>query len=366
MITLQLRVATPDGTVLGFVTNYSNLKYVMRADGRIGACTFTVPLYMYDWFNPNNPDMRITIWRSVNLQPPILEGGTEFLTTLYELTTDFINVTAATIDDLLRRRIIAYPAGNATYAKFSAQPAGNVMKALVSQNMSSGVNTTLRDGNDTNVVISNLTIAGNLNDGAIISISCSRNNLYDTLQTISQYSMQSGSWIIGKIDSNGTNWTFNTYQTSYGVNRTSQTPLSLNYGNIENIQYIYDYNSEYNYNIVGGSGTETARKIGTSVLTSSVIQTPYSRREYFYSNPQLRAQTEVDAYADYLTRALRPTYQFKCDLIQTPNYVRGVNYNLGDIVTVWFNNQYYYTRIDVIEVTVNENNISEKAELRLL
>jgi hypothetical protein len=366
MITIQLRVATPDGTIQGFVSNYTNLRYVMRADGRIGGLSFTVPLFMYDWFNPNQPDMRITVWRSVNNMRPQLEGNTEYLTTLYELTSDFINVTCATIDDVLRRRIIAYSAGDTTYTRFLAQRAGDIMKEIVRQNLGSSVNTALRDGDDTNVTISNLTVSSNLADGAQLSIACSRNNVYDTLQTISQYSMQQGSWIIGKIDSDGSDWTFNTYATAYGVDRRSQTALSVLFGNIENIQYTYDYNAEYNFNIVGGSGTETARFIGTnSIANTNVTLTPYSRREYFYSNPQLRTQLEVDVYAEYLARAQRPAYQFKCDLIQTPTFVRGINYNLGDIVTVWFNDAYYDTRIDVIEVSV-DTTVTEKAELRLL
>jgi hypothetical protein len=46
--------------------------------------------------------------------------------------------------------------------------------------------------------------------------------------------------------------------------------------------------------------------------------------------------------------------------------VRGVDYNVGDILTVEFNKTQYTTRLDVIDVTINASGITERAELRLV
>lgn len=364
MINTLIRVANQSGAVLGYISEYSNLRYVLRGDGKIGGCSFTVPLYFYDWLNPTNPDMRITIWRSINNMIPKLENDTEYLTVIYDITDMDITVTAYSLNILLSRRIIAYPADDTTYTKFDSINAGNIMKTLVRQNLSTGVNVS-RDGNDTNVSIQNLTVTGNANDGIVMSKACSRNNLYDTIQEIATTSQQSGSWIVGVITSNGSNWTFDTYPTKYGIDRRNQTPLSLAYGNIEEIKFIYDYSSEYNFAIIAGAGTGVGRIIGTSIAPNATMN-PYSRKEFMYSNPAIRDVATATDSALSCVRAFRPLVSLKCKLIQTPVYVRGINYNIGDILSVFFNGIVYSVRLDIIEVRIDETGSSETAELRLI
>jgi hypothetical protein len=364
MITISLRIATPNNAILAYIQNYSNLKYVLRGDGRIGACTFTVPLFMYNLFNPNTSDYRVTIWRSINNNTAKLEGNTEYLTATFVITDTDITVTAYTLIELTRRRFILYPANNTTYTKFTSQNAGDIMKSIVRSNMTSAA-VSLRDGNDEYVAISNLTVDANANDGISMSISCSRNNVYETLQTIATASQQAASWIVGDIVSDGDAWTFKTFATAYGTNRTAQQSLSLENGNIEQIELTYDYSSEVNFAVAAGAGTEIARQIGTA-QTQNITRSPYARREYLYNNSQLRSSAEVNSAADMIVKTMRPTFGFKCSLLQTANYVRGINYNVGDILNVQFRGTVYQTRLDVIEVSVDANGIQENAELRLL
>lgn len=364
MITIRLRVATPDNAILGYVAEYRDLRYVLRGDGRIAGCEFTVPLSLYSWFNPNTSDYRVTIWRSINNQIDLLEGQTEYLTAVFVFTNTHITVTAYSLIELTRRRINAYPAGNKTYSVFTSAFTGNIMKALVRYNMTSSFNA-LRDGNDSYVAISNLAVDNDTNDGASVSVGCSRNNVYDVLQTLANNSQQSGSWIIGTIISDGNAWTFKTFATAFGRNRTNQQSLSIDNRNIEQIQLTYDFSNEINFGISAGSGTETARLIGTA-SSATITRSPYSRREYLYSNPQLRTQNDVNAAASALVRQMRPAFGFKCSLLQTPDYVRGIDYNVGDILNVLFMGQVFTTRLDVIEVSIDERGINEIAELRLV
>jgi hypothetical protein len=364
MITISLRIATPANAILAYVQNYSNLRYVLRGDGQVGACMFTVPLGMYNLFNPDNSDYRVTIWRSINNNTAKLEGNTEYLTATFVITDTDITVTAYTLIELTRRRFILYPANNTTYTKFTSQNAGNIMKSIVRSNMTSAA-VSLRDGDDSYVAISNLTVDANANDGISMSISCSRNNLYDTLQTIATASQQAGSWIVGDIISDGISWTFQTFATVYGLNRSEQQSLSLENGNIEQVELTYDYSSEYNFAVVAGAGTEIARQIGTA-QSEYISRSPYARREYLYNNTQLRTSAEVIDAAKNIVRKMRPQFGFKCSLLQTANYLRGINYNVGDILNVQFRGTIYKTRLDVIEVSVDANGIQENAELRLL
>jgi hypothetical protein len=141
--------------------------------------------------------------------------------------------------------------------------------------------------------------------------------------------------------------------------------LSLSNRNVEQVELTYDRTKEYTTAIAAGSGTESARIIGTN-FSAEVTASPYNRKEMFYTNPQLTKQTEVDAAALTLTRANRATFSFSAALIQTPQFVRGIDYNVGDILTVEFNNIQYTTRLDVIDVSITNAGVTERAELRLV
>jgi hypothetical protein len=141
--------------------------------------------------------------------------------------------------------------------------------------------------------------------------------------------------------------------------------LSLGNRNVEQVELTYDRTQEYTAVIVAGAGIESARFIGTNFSTE-ITASLYNRKELFYTNPQLNSQALVNTAALNLTRANRATFNFSAALIQTPQFVRGVDYNVGDILTVEFNKAQYTTRLDVIDVTINASGITERAELRLV
>lgn len=364
MITIRIRVATPDNIILGYIAKFKRLEYVLRGDGKIGACTFTVAASYYKWLSPENADYRITVWRSVNNQPDKLEGDTEFLVSTIEMTTDEITVNAFSLQELTRRRYIAYPANNATYTVFNSQYTGNIMKALVRYNMTSSLNA-IRDGDDSYVAIPGLSVDADANDGIVTSISCSRNNLYDILQQLSADSISSGSWIVGSIVSDGAAWTFKTFPLYFGIDRTTQQSLSIFNRNVEQVSLLYDYTQEYNFVGVGGAGTEVNRIIATA-SGPGITRSTYARKEYFYSNTQLRTTSQADNAARFLTRTYRPVFGFKCALLQSPAFVRGINYDVGDILNVEFLGAVYRTRLDVVNISVGSGGLRERAELRLV
>lgn len=364
MITYTVRVANSAGNVLGFVSDFESCRYVIRGDGGVGAMELVVPIALINLFNPSNVDYRLTVWRSINNQQGLLEGATEFLTVGWKITDDRITVTALSLQSLLQRRIVAYYAGIANYSTFTNVYAGNLMKILVRTNLTSGFAAN-RDGADTYVAIDNLAVVGNANDGVVLSYGCSRNNVLQAITAVSQASTQSGSWIIGQITSNGSAWTFDTYPQYFGQDRRGQSVLSLGNRNVEQVELTYDRTQEYTAIIVAGAGKESARFIGTNFSTE-ITASLYNRKELFYSNPQLSKQAEVDTAALNLTRANRATFSFSAALIQTPQFVRGVDYNVGDILTVDFNKTQYTTRLDVIDITINASGVTERAELRLV
>lgn len=364
MITYTVRVATSAGAVIEWVPDFKSCRYVIRGDGGVGAMELIVSISHIDWANPQNVDYRLTVWRSINNQQALLEGSTEFLTVGWRITDQTITVTALSLQSLLQRRIVAYYAGLADYSTFTSKYAGNIMKTLVRTNCTSAFAAN-RDGVDTYVPMANLTVNGDNNDGVSLSYSCSRNNVLQAITAISQSSTEAGLWIVGQVTSNGDAWTFDTFPQYFGQDRRGQSILSLGNRNVEQVELTYDRTTEYTAIIAAGSGKESARIIGTNFSTE-VTASPYNRKELFYTNPQLNSQVLVNAAALNLTRANRATFSFSAALIQTPQFVRGVDYNVGDILTVEFNRTQYTTRLDVIDVTINSGGITERAELRLV
>lgn len=364
MINYTVRIANSGGAILGFISDFETCRYIIRGDGQVGVCELTVSKTYSSWFNPANVDYRLTVWRSINNQQALLEGATEFLTMAWKITDDKITVTALSLQSILSRRIVAYHAGLANFSTFKNVFAGNLIKILVRTNLTSGF-TAVRDGVDTYVPIDNLTVVGNANDGVVLSYGCSRNNVLQAITAVSQASTQAGTWLIGQVTSNGTNWTFDTYPQFFGQDRRGQSVLSLSNRNIEQVELTYDRTQEYTTVIAAGAGSEKARFIGTG-FSAEVTASPYNRKEVFYSNPQLKKQSEVDTAANNLLRAYRATFAFAATLIQTPQFMRGVDYNVGDILTVEFNNAQYITRLDMVDVTINASGITERADLRLV
>jgi hypothetical protein len=365
MIKYTLRIATSDNAILAFIDDFSTLNYVLRGDGQISACELTVPIIYKTIFAPSNIDYRITIWRSINNQVEKLDGSTEFLTRKWLFTDTTITITAESIQSLLRRRINAYAANNTTYTKFVTKYAGNIMKDLVRFNLTSSYSTALRDGNDDYVVVPNLVVAGNMNDGIQMSISCSRDNVYETITKISQSSTTAGVWLIGQITSNGNTWTFETFPYFYGSNRTGQIMLSIANRNIENIELTYDRIAEQTAVITGGAGTDKARIIG-SAFSAQITASVYNRTELFYSQPQAKSLAVANNWSDAVLRQSRAAFGFQADILQTPNFVRGIDYDVGDILSLSFLDTIYNVRLDVVSVSISNGSVKERAELRLL
>ena len=363
MITYQIRIVDVSGNNVIYIRNFLSCDYVLRGDGSIGTLTLVVDRIGYEnVFTPQNVDYRIQVWRAVNDRPFGLDGRTEFLILVWRITDQTITVVADDLQSILARRVIAY-ASETTNSTYNTMYAGNIMKDLVRKNFIAPGGT--RDGSSVGVNISAyLGVTSDTNDGVLMSIACSRDNVLDTILKIGYASQDSGSWIIGRITSDGTNWIFNTFSNQFGVDRREIT-LSVNSQNIENIELEYDRSEEYTALSVGGSGSAALRIIGTAD-SANISLSPIYRREYFYSNPQITTQDEADYYAFALTRQYRGQLRFTCTLISSPYFVRGVDYNLGDIITVQFLDLQYVVRIDLVRVSITPDNITESAELRLV
>jgi len=366
MIRYELEVTTPAGAIVARIRDYQALRYVIRADGQIGALEVTVPTTYTSLFNPNNTDYRLRVLRSINGQAGQLDGQTEYLAQKWVITTTTITVSGYSLQSLLQRRLIAYYADYGGFSKFTAQPLGDIMKALVRTNFFVGASYAIRDGDDSYVNIGSIfTVEANKGDGASIACSCSRDNLYNAITKISATSMQNNIWLVGQIISDGTNWQFRTFQNQFGIDRRTQNTLSVNSGNIENVELTYDRTTETTMIYVAGSGTGLGRLVG-SAFGDSVTASPYNRKETIYNNGNVRDIATANTFAQNYARQKRAIFTMKASIVQTPTFVRGINYNVGDILNVEFQGLVYAMRLDMVDVKIENGNVVESAELRLI
>jgi hypothetical protein len=362
MITIQVVVTNSISEIQAIINDYSSLEYVIRGDSSPGGFSMSVDRLKYERiFNPQNVDYRVQIFRKVNDEQFKLEGLTEFFVEVIDTTDTTIKVSGGDLQTLLMRRVNAYASG-APGSRYTDQ-CDDIIKQLVRNNFITALSG--RDGSATNFGIgAYLTVSNDVGQGPTIDISCSRDRCLDAIISVCNASAYLGTWLAGRIISNTKNWTFNSYIGSFGIDR-STTVLSRESRNIENINIVYNRSEEYTSSIVGGSGIESNRYIGTAD-SANISLTPFYRKEYFYSNPQVNSSADAINYAYSLLRKYRPRMQFSADIINSNFFVRGIDFDIGDIVTVQFLATQYLCRINAIYVSISGSSINERSELNLV
>ena len=364
MIQYQIRATDSYGNTLAFLKDFKSCSYTIRGDGGVGVLQLTVPQKYRSIFNSDNPDYRISVWRSINGSSFKLDGRTEFLALKWETNNTDIIVTAQSIQHILTRRINAYQSGLDLYTVFTSLPAGDIMKALVRNNFTTGIDAS-RDGSEVYADISSyLSVGADAGDGSTLTIECSRKNVHDTIMELAASSWEAGTWLAGIITSDGNSWTFNTYQDYFGVDR-SYLAFSPSIGNVQNIVVGFDLTDEKNWGIAGGRGQGATRVMSSAGATGRAGASPIARKELFTQNTQAVSIAQLTHLASSEIRQLRGVRQFQCELVQVPSYLRGVDYNVGDYLTVLFNGLRYTMRLDVVEVSITPGQLTERALLRL-
>jgi hypothetical protein len=364
MIRYQVAVTNQLGVIQAVITNFQKLSYVIRGDSAAGGFTMTVDRVKYESiFTPSNVDWRVQIYRQVNDFDFALEGRTEFFIEVIDITDATITVSGSDLQSIIARRVNAYASQRTGFA-FSDN-ADDICKQVVRNNFITALSG--RDGSATNFSLSSyITVDPDNNACPSISFAASRDNCLDIIKSVCDTSTYISTWLCARIISSGTlPFIFRTFPISFGLNQQSLV-LSRESRNIENIRIVYDRSEEVTSAIVGGVGEGLQRIIGTSDNATSISLSPFYRKEYFYSNPQISTTGDANNYAFSLLRARRATVQFSADILNSNFFVRGIDFNLGDIITVQFLQKYYVCRLNVVYVYIQGTEIQERGELNLI
>ena len=326
--------------------------------GAVGVLETTLPTSFNTSFLME--DGRIGVWRSINGRPPYLDNGAIFQIRYIDYGPTSIFVRAYHATNLIDRRIIAYAAGS-TYTTKAATFADNLIKTFVNENMLAGIVGADRDGVETYADVSAyLTKQANLSLGASIAKSGARRNLLDVCTDLAQASTTAGVYLTFEVYAPTENTLeLRTYATQRGVDRRVGTAnpviLSQLRGNLTNAHLVIDYTQAVNFVVAGGQGEEADRLIGTAFDSVRASVSPFGRRERFRDATNVASQAAVDDEADTQLRASRPLILFTGELVETPALTRGIDFDLGDIVTAEQGNQQYDVRLDLIRETINSS-----------
>lgn len=353
------RLADPLGVPLVTIANYTSADYVLNcAPGGIGVLEIELPLsfpaqYLLE-------DGRIGAWRSISGRPPYLDNGAIYLIRSIDYGPTSIKVRAYHATSLLDRRIIAYAAGS-SYTSKTATAADNLIKAFVNENMLAGIVGADRDGVETYADVSSyLTKQADLSLGASLSKSAARRRLLDVCVDLANASNTAGTYLTFEIYApTESTLELRTYATLRGVDRRAGTGnpviLSTLRGNLENAHLAVDYSDAASFIVAGGQGEEALRLIGTAIDTTRAGATPFGRIERFRDASNVSTQAAIDDEADAQLRAARPVIYFSGDLVETSGLTRGINFDLGDLVTAEHpqSGLQYDVRLDMVHESIN-------------
>jgi len=354
-----LRFADAFGVPLTEVANFAKLDCVMNcAPGGIGVLEATLPLS----FNPSFlvEDGRIGVWRAINGRPPYLDNNAIYLIRYLNYGPENILVRAYHANTLLNRRIIAYAAGS-SYTSKGPQAADDLIKAYVNENLLAGIVGVDRDGVETYADVSAyLTKQADLGLGATLSKAAARRVLMDVAVDLANASTTAGTYLTFEIVApTESTLELRTYATVRGVDRRASTAnpviLSSQRGNLSNEHLVVDYTQSASFIVAGGQGEETNRLIGTAFDSARASSSPFGRIERFRDASNVSSQAAVDDEADSQLRASRPVIYATGKLIETPGLTRGIDFDLGDIVTVEHpqSSQQFDVRLDIVHETID-------------
>lgn len=365
MIRYQVRICDDTGATQAVPRDFQSCRYVLRADGEIGMCEMVLPRRKYeDMLKSSNPDWRIQIWRSVNGLTYTLDGDMEYFILDWDTTDDTIKITAPSLQHLLTRRINAFYAGyqdipSGTGAIYSG-PVTTIMYQVVSANFAS-VNPE-RDVIAVGYYPAGFQINGPLGTGPSLAIQCSRENVLTIINKMAEASFTQGAWAVGLVRSDGQTWRFDAHINFAGVDRRRTLVLSPELSNVQNAVLSENSIDQKSAIIAAGRGTGKARSLSVQTSTARINASIIGYNEAFAEDTNARGSQVTDLARAQL-RKLRTITEFSCDLTQSPNTVRGVHYDIGDLLRVKYLRRNIDMRLDVVEVTLTGTTGVERARL---
>jgi len=337
---------------LDIIDDFAGLTYAKRVNA-VGAFTLMVPA---DSFNITyaHLDGRIVVWRKP-------EGGhvyIDFAGLIRGVKREYyegrqqVFLSGLGYNDLLDRRVVAYPATTAGARK--ADQADDMMVELVDENLGAAAPA----GRD--ITGWGFSVAAAPSAGTIVRGDFAYRSLLATLQEVSDASRIAPSTqaFFGVVPINsGWEMEFRTNVPQWGQDHAAPggahgpVQFSLEDGNMANPRLEWDRRDEVTVVYGGGRGEVEARPVIEVADTVREGESPLNRCEAFHS---VDAETTLDlidgAYAKLDEGFGKRSFGF--DVVEVPSTLYGLHWGFGDVVTAVYAGESWNLHVSAVQVQV--------------
>lgn len=346
----------PTGAVLAIIPDFYSLEY-SRIVNNVGQLDVQLPM---SYLNLVSSYTTLEVWRSAGggVTAMYLDTEAVWIVIRLEIKLDdsgqlILQATAQDANRLLDRHYVAYYASSSQTSKTGL--AGDVMKEIVTENISSSANDYSGTATDRGISSSFFTVQSNLGDGASVSISFSWRKVLAVLQDIANASTTAGTYMAFDVVSDGFgNLQFRTYQDQRGTDHRTNNPIILDpyAGNLANTSLVFDYTDEATFVYAAGQGQDSSRTIATASNPARIAVSPFARNEYFQDARQATNLTQTQDAADAALRDNRGMVTYDSKIIETASNRYGIDYKFGDILPCQFLNLLINCMLTKVHVTV--------------
>jgi hypothetical protein len=352
-MTYQLVLSDATGNRFALLERTLGFRYSRVINGA-GAWSLTLPqsfdrsLFLVDG--------RVEFWRSGTDKLPLqlemvgLLRHPQYPTDQNGLLSNII--AGPDVNDLLRRRRVAWPAGS-TQARKTDQ-IDDMMKAIVRENLGWAA------GTGRNLSDFPLTVQADVGLGPVTTKDFAWRKVMDVLRELADEAMAKGTPVYFDIvPTTPTTFEFQTFVNQRGIDHSmtgaSPVVVGVDFGTLEAPSYEVDYSQEENYIYGGGKGEGDARGMVEVWDAGRIGASPWNRCEGFADARSAGSDNSIRAAADAALQAGRPKRKFGGTLVDTPGCRYGIEWGFGDKVTATYLGQQFTAMITAVTVSVDGN-----------
>ena len=341
-----------------------------RQVNRVGYFTMGLPI-TFD-ISMLKRDYMIQVWR----QP---SGGRLGLWRVYFLrgwrmehvgSQERLTIWGPDSNDLLRRRIVAYYAGE-TESTFTSTEADDLMKDLVTDALTDSNPAADAGERDFD---GDLTVAGDLTDGPQLDKGCAWKPLLTdagggVLPALADASKVAGTSVFFDVVADSVSPTsitfqFRTYTTQPGQDVTSKVVFSQEDKNLLDPYLEYDYGDELTYVYAGGQGEEDEREIQQVYDADRYGASKWNRCEGFADARDQEAANAVREAGRAKLNEHRGIVRAGGVPVDTAGTRFGLHWNHGDLVRMRYRNQEFDAIVRATVLRMNQQG-SETIDARV-
>lgn len=262
--------------------------------------------------------------------------------------------------EVLNRNIVAYPAGTNLRSQFTTRSIATISKEVVQYNCTSLATTGNGRLRNANVVRSLDATLGSGRDPttSTINYSCAYRNVLEVVQELADLGQYDFDVVFDKASyGNGL------YYLQYdllGTDKSTTIVFDVNLDNVMAANLNGERLKEKTVAIVGGQGQGSARTTAIRTGTNQSASNDYEILVDARSN----TSTELNSIGDAKLADAEARTNIDVDIAPSSGYVYRRDYGLGDLVTASFAGTWVVKKINVVEVTFDQDqNVKLRIEL---